>query len=53
MNWFKDRFNLMTPPSHREPLGQLDVWGGRTEPPTEDSAGESRAEVSTPKGGRS
>lgn len=40
---------LFAPPSHTEPLGQLDVWD-RSQP-TEDFASESRAEVSTPKAG--
>lgn len=38
---------------HTEPLGRLDLLDGRTEPPNEDFAAESRAEVSKPKGGRS
>lgn len=43
---------LIAPPSHREPLSRLDRLDGRTEPPVEDFAGESRAEVQQPKGAR-
>lgn len=36
---------------HTEPLGQLDRWDGRTEPPTEGIYDEDAVEVGTPKGG--
>lgn len=48
-NWFSGRFNLTAPPTHREPLGQADIWDGRSEPPVEDFAADARAQVSKPK----
>lgn len=45
-NWLS---SFLVAEGHTEPLGRLDQLDGRTEPPAEDFASESRAEVSEPK----